>query len=49
MIDAAERALLRLVLARTKGNRKAAAQLLGLARNTLQTHLLRLGVTAGGE
>ena len=49
VIDAAERALLRLVLARTKGNRKAAAQLLGLARNTLQAHLQRLGVTAGGE
>lgn len=49
VIDASERALLRLVLARTKGNRKAAAQMLGLARNTLQTHLQRLGVTAGGE
>jgi DNA-binding protein Fis len=49
VIDTAERALLRLVLARTKGNRKAAAQLLGLARNTLQAHLLRLGVSAGAE
>lgn len=49
VIDSAERALLRLVLARTRGNRKAAAQLLGLARNTLQTHLQRLGVSAGGE
>lgn len=49
VIDATERALLRLVLARTKGSRKAAAQLLGVARNTLQSHLIRLGVSAGGE
>jgi two-component system nitrogen regulation response regulator GlnG len=49
VIGAAERALLRLVLARTHGNRKAAAQLLGLARNTLQSHLARLGVSAANE
>lgn len=44
--DATERVLLRLVLGRTQGNRKAAARLLGLARNTLQAHLERLGVSA---
>ncbi len=43
---ACERALLRLALARTHGNRKAAARLLGIARNTLQSDLQRLGVSA---
>ena len=49
VVDATERALLRLALARTQGNRKAAARLLGLARNTLQAHLGRLGVSATPE
>ena len=35
VVDATERALLRLVLAGTQGNRKAASKLLGVARNTL--------------
>jgi len=43
---ACERALLRLALARTHGNRKATARLLGMARNTLQSDLRRLGVSA---
>jgi two-component system nitrogen regulation response regulator GlnG len=42
VIDSTERALFRLVLNRTAGNQKAAAQLLGLARNTLRTRLQRL-------
>lgn len=46
VVDATERVLLRLVLGRTQGNRKAAARLLGLARNTLQARLERLGVSA---
>lgn len=44
VIDATERALLRLVLARTGGNQKAAAELLGVARNTLRAKALKLGV-----
>lgn len=40
------RALLRLALQRTGGNRKAAAELLGLARNTLQAHIERYGLSA---
>jgi two-component system nitrogen regulation response regulator GlnG len=47
VIDAAERALLPLVLARTEGNRKRAAALLGLARNTLQARIERLGLDSG--
>ncbi len=46
---ACERALLRLALARTHGNRKAASRLLGIARNTLQSDLRRLGVSAAPE
>ncbi|MCO4745476.1 MAG: sigma 54-interacting transcriptional regulator [Proteobacteria bacterium] len=42
VVDATERALFRLVLARTGGNQKAAAELLGLARNTLRTRMDRL-------
>lgn len=49
VVDATERALLRLVLARTQGNRKAASKLLGVARNTLQSRLERLGVSATSE
>lgn len=49
VVDATERALLRLVLARTQGNRKAASRLLGVARNTLQSRLERLGVSAASE
>ncbi len=46
VVDATERALYRLVLARTQGNRKAAAMILGVARNTLHARLERLGVSA---
>lgn len=49
VVDATERALLRLVLARTQGNRKASSKLLGVARNTLQSRLERLGVSATSE
>jgi DNA-binding NtrC family response regulator len=42
VIDATERALLRLALIRTAGNQKAAAELLGIARNTLRERVLRL-------
>ena len=42
VLDGAERPLLRAVLARTGGNRKAAATLLGLSRNTLKAHERRL-------
>lgn len=44
-LDATERALLRLALARTGGNQKAAATLLGVARNTLRTKTDSLGLT----
>ena len=43
-VDATERALYRLALARTGGNQLAAAQLLGIARNTLRSRAARLGV-----
>ncbi len=46
VVDATERALYRLVLGRTQGNRKAAAKILGVARNTLHARLERLGVSA---
>jgi two-component system, NtrC family, nitrogen regulation response regulator GlnG len=42
VIDSTERALFRLALQRTRGNQKAAAELLGLARNTLRSKLQRL-------
>ncbi len=44
VVRSAERALIQLVLARTQGNRKAAATLLGVARNTLQSRLEALGL-----
>ncbi len=46
VVKSAERALIQLVLARTQGNRKAAAALLGLARNTLQARIEDLGLGA---
>jgi DNA-binding NtrC family response regulator len=49
VVRSAERALLQLVLARTQGNRKAAAALLGLARNTLQARIRVLGLDATGR
>jgi len=52
VIRSAERALFQLVLARTQGNRKAAATLLGVARNTLQQRIEALGLGSigrGGE
>ncbi len=45
-IGATERALVRLALSRTGGNQKAAAELLGIARNTLRTKAAGL---AGGR
>jgi len=44
VVDATERALLRLALHRTDGNRKAAARLLGVARNTLKARMKALDV-----
>ena len=44
VIDATERALLQLALTRTEGNRRAAAHLLGLSRNTLHERIVRLGL-----
>ena len=49
VIDATERALLTLVLARTGGNRKAAAELLGVARNTLLARIRELRISASKE
>ncbi len=46
--DATARALLRLALARTGGNQKAAATLLGVARNTLISRAKSLGVLEPG-
>ncbi len=45
-IEATERALLRLALSRTGGNQKAAAVMLGIARNTLRTKAEALGLTS---
>jgi two-component system nitrogen regulation response regulator GlnG len=42
VLDGVERPLLRAVLARTGGNRKAAAALLGVSRNTFKEHTDRL-------
>jgi DNA-binding NtrC family response regulator len=47
VMDATERSLIRLALARTGGNQKAAASLLGLARNTLRTKGHHLGLLGG--
>ena len=43
-VNATERALFRLALSRTGGNQKAAANLLGVARNTLRTKITQLGI-----
>jgi DNA-binding protein Fis len=43
-VDATERALFRLTLARTGGDQKAAAQLLGIARNTFRSKALAFGL-----
>ena len=44
MTEAAERALLKLTLRRTGGDQKAAAELLGVARNTLRAKAIRFGL-----
>ena len=44
VIQATERALVRLTLSRTGGDQKAAAKLLGVARNTLHSKAVRLGL-----
>ena len=49
VLEAAERALLRLALTRTGGNRKATAVLLGVARNTLASRSRALGLESAGE
>ncbi len=49
VMDAAERALLRLALSRLGGNRKATAALLGIARNTLASRSRALGIEGGRE
>jgi DNA-binding NtrC family response regulator len=49
VVDGVDRALLPLVLLRTEGNRKRAAALLGMARNTLQARIERLGLAARGN
>ncbi len=49
VVRSAERALFQLVLARTQGNRKAAATLLGVARNTLQQRIEALGLGSIGR
>lgn len=43
-VEATERALIRLALKRTSGDQKAAAQLLGLARNTLRAKGIEYGL-----
>jgi DNA-binding protein Fis len=43
-VNATERALFRLTLARTEGDQKAAAQLLGIARNTFRTKAKAFGL-----
>lgn len=42
-----DRFLLTLVLERTKGNLRAAAELLGISRQTLRTKLRALGISVG--
>jgi len=42
VLDATERALIRITLNQTGGNQKAAAHQLGIARNTLRERLSRL-------
>jgi DNA-binding NtrC family response regulator len=49
VVRSAERALIQLVLARTQGNRKSAATLLGMARNTLQARIEALGLGTSGR
>ena len=44
VIEATERALLGVVMGRTGGNQKGAAEMLGLARNTLRTKAIAFGL-----
>jgi two-component system nitrogen regulation response regulator GlnG len=48
-VEPLERALIRRALARTHGNQSAAADLLGLHRNTLRNKLRQLGMEGGEE
>ena len=48
-VEPLERALIRRVLAETHGNQSAAADLLGLHRNTLRNKLRQLGMEGGEE
>ena len=45
-VQATERALIRLMLARTEGDQKAAAELLGIARNTFRSKAEAFGLLA---
>lgn len=49
VVGSAERVLIHLVLNRTGGNRKRAAALLGLARNTLQARITALGISGSPD
>ena len=46
VIDEVERVLIEEVLRHTRGNRKSAASMLGIHRNTLRQRMARLGIRA---